>query len=56
MPAGFQLIIHISTLYLICHPGHDILKLYNILVQVRCATIKTKLDIYYTKLGIQDAS
>ena len=29
----------------IYNPGHSILELYNILVQVRFATSKTKLDI-----------
>ena len=29
----------------IYNPGHNILKLYNVLVQVRVATSETKLDI-----------
>ena len=35
--------------------GHNILEIYNVLVQVRVATIKTKLIIQYSKLGIQFA-
>ena len=35
--------------------GHNILEIYNVLVQVRVATIKTKLVIQYGKLGIQFA-
>ena len=27
-----------------CNPGHNILELYNVLVQVRVATRKMKLD------------
>ena len=37
------------------NPGHNILELYSILVQVRFTTSKTKLDIYYSKLGIRVA-
>ena len=36
--------------------GHNILELYNILVQVRFTTSKTKLDIWYSKLSIRVAS
>ena len=36
--------------------GHNILELYNALVQIRFATSKTKLDIEYNKLGIRVAS
>ena len=32
--------------------GHNILKLYNVLVQIRLTTSKMKGDIYYSKLGI----
>ena len=32
--------------------GHNILELYNVLVQVGIATSKTKVDIYHKKLGI----
>ena len=35
--------------------GHNILEIYNILVQVRFTTCKTKLYIYYSKLGIRVA-
>ena len=38
------------------NPGHNILKLYNTLVQIRFTTSKTKLDIQYKKLGIRVAS
>ena len=38
------------------NPGHNILELYNILVQIQFTTSKRKLDIYYSKLGIQVAS
>ena len=38
------------------NPGHNILKLYNVVVQVRFATSNTKLDIQYNKLGIRVAS
>ena len=33
------------------NPGHNILELYNILVLVRFITSKTKLNVYYIKLG-----
>ena len=36
--------------------GHNILELYNILVQVQFTTCKTKLYIQYSKLGIRAAS
>ena len=36
--------------------GHNILELYNILVQVRFTTSKTKLDIWDRKLSIRVAS
>ena len=35
--------------------GHNILELYNILVQIRFTTSKRKLDIQYRKLGIRVA-
>ena len=35
--------------------GHNILELYNILVPIRFATSKRKLDILYSKLGIRVA-
>ena len=38
--------------YIFYHLGHDILEPYNILTQVRFTTSKTKLDIWYSKLGI----
>ena len=38
------------------NPGHNILELYNIFVQVPFTTSKTKLDIYYSKLSIRVAS
>ena len=34
---------------------HNILELYNVLVQIQLTTSKTKRDIYYTKLGIRVA-
>ena len=36
--------------------GHNILELYNVLIQTRLTTSKTKRDIQYRKLGIQVAS
>ena len=36
--------------------GHNILELYNVLIQTRLTTSKTKRDIQYSKLGIQVAS
>ena len=33
--------LHLGTY----NPGHNILELYNILVEIRLTTIKTKLDI-----------
>ena len=35
---------------------HNILELYNVLVQVQFATSKTKLDSWYSKLDIRVAS
>ena len=35
---------------------HNILELYNVLVQVRLAISQTKRDIWYSKLGIWIAS
>ena len=39
-----------------CNAGHNILELYNGLIQVRVNTSKTKLNIQYNKLGIRVAS
>ena len=36
--------------------GHNILELYNVLVQTQLTTSKTKRDIYYSKLDIRVAS
>ena len=33
--------------------GHNVLELYNVLVQIRFTTSKTKRDIQYSKLGIR---
>ena len=38
------------------NPGHNILELYNVLVQIRVATSKMKIDIWYNKLGTRVAS
>ena len=38
------------------NPGHNILVLYNSLVEIQFNTSKTKLDILYSKLGIRVAS
>ena len=38
------------------NPGHNILELYNILVQIRFTTSKRKLDNQYSKLGTRVAS
>ena len=35
--------------------GHNILELYNVLIQARLTTSKTKRDIQYSKLGIRVA-
>ena len=35
---------------------HSILELYNVLIQTRLTTSKTKRDIQYRKLGIRVAS
>ena len=40
----------------IYNPGHNILVLFDNLAQVRIVTSKTKLDIYYNKLGTWVAS
>ena len=36
--------------------GHNILELYNVLMQIRLTTSKMKRDIQYSKLGIRVAS
>ena len=36
--------------------GHNILELYNVLVQIRLITSKTKRGIQYSKLSIRVAS
>ena len=36
--------------------GHNILELYNVLVQIRLTTSKTKRDIYYSKHSTRVAS
>ena len=36
--------------------GHNILELYNVLVQIRLTTSKTKRGIQYSKIGIRVAS
>ena len=38
------------------NPGHNILELYNVLVQVRFATSKMKINIWYNKFGLRVAS
>ena len=35
------------------NPGHNILELYNIFVEIQFTTSKTKLNIQYSKLGIR---
>ena len=35
--------------------GHNILELYNVLIQTQLTTSKTKRDIYYGKLGTYPA-
>ena len=37
------------------NPGHKILELYNMLLQIRFTTSKSKLDIWYKKLGMRVA-
>ena len=39
-----------------CNHVHNILELYNVLIQTRLTTSKTKRDVYYCKLGIRVAS
>ena len=39
----------------IYNSGHNILKLYKVLVQVQFATSKMKLDIYHNRNGIRVA-
>ena len=46
----------ITTVRLTYNPGHNILQLYNILLQTRFITSKRKLDVQYSKLGIRVAS
>ena len=36
--------------------GHNILELYNLLIQTRLTTSKIKCDIQYSKVGIRVAS
>ena len=43
--------LHYSYLTGFLNLGHNILELYNYLIQVRFATSKMKLDIKYNKLG-----
>ena len=43
--------LHYSYLTGFLNLGHNILELYNYLIQVRSATSKMKLDIKYNKLG-----
>ena len=38
------------------NPGQNILGHYNVLVQVRFPTSKTKLDMWYKKIGIKVVS
>ena len=45
-----------NSLKAIYNPGHNTLKLYNILVQIRFTTSNMKLDIYYSKLSIRVSS
>ena len=48
-----RLLIHMlsNTVY---NLGHNILELYNVLIQARLNTNKMKRDIWYSKLGIRD--
>ena len=48
-----RLLIHMlsNTVY---NLGHNILELYNVLIQARLNTSKMKRDIWYSKLGIRD--
>ena len=39
--------------YLAYNLGHNILELYNVLVQIQLTTSKTKRNILYSKLGIE---
>ena len=42
---SFLLFVFAMSYLMIYNPSHNILELYNVLVQVRVATGKTKLDI-----------
>ena len=46
----------IFVLYLTYNLDHNILELYNILVQIRFTISKTEFDIQYSKLGMRVAS
>ena len=48
--------MNVSKIYHTYNLGHNILKLCNVLVQIRLTTSKTKRDIQYSKLGIRAAS
>ena len=37
--------VHLENFHLTYNPSHNILELYNVLVQIRFSTSKTKLDI-----------
>ena len=39
---------------LVYNLGHNILELYDVLVQVQSATSKATHDVYYNKLGIRN--
>ena len=50
----YDLYLYIKSV-LSYNPGHNILELYNILLQIQFTTSITKLDVQYSKLGIRVA-
>ena len=46
----------INTFKMNYNPGHNILELYNVLVQIRFTTSERKLEVQYSKLVIRVAS
>ena len=45
-----------NKIFQLYNPGHNILELYNVLLEVRVATSKTKHDIHYNKVGARVTS
>ena len=48
--------VSLKSFYIdVLNPIHNILELYNVLVQIQLVTCKLNLDIYLIKLGIRIA-